>query len=109
VILGDVNKYFDPTCFVLPAPGFLGNVPARLLRGPGLFTSDWSFTKSFGFNGERRLEFQAQVFNIFNRANFAVPTGRIWINASTPNAQAGRITRTVTSSRQAQFGIKLVF
>lgn len=109
VITGDVDQYFRRDCFVLPEPGFLGNVPARVLRGPELLTSDWSIAKSFRFNGERRLEFQAQVFNIFNRANFAVPNGRIWINANTRNRQAGRITRTVTSSRQAQFGIKFVF
>lgn len=109
VIQGGVTQYFNPACFVLPDPGFLGEVPARVLRGPGLITSDWSLAKSFRFSRERRLEFQAQVFNIFNRANFAVPNGRIWINANTRNAQAGRITRTVTSSRQAQFGIKLIF
>jgi hypothetical protein len=109
VIQGGVTQYFDPACFELPAPGFLGNVPARELRGPGLITSDWSFAKGFRFNGDRRLEVQAQIFNIFNRANFAVPNGRIWINANNRNTQAGRITRTVTSSRQAQFGIKLIF
>ncbi|HSL23921.1 MAG TPA: TonB-dependent receptor [Vicinamibacterales bacterium] len=109
VIRGGVQQYFDPNCFELPPPGFLGNVPARVLRGPGLITSDWSFAKGFRFNGERRLEIQAQIFNIFNRANFAVPNGRNWINANTRNTQAGRITRTVTSSRQAQFGIKFLF
>ena len=109
VIRGSVDRYFDPNCFTLPDPGFLGDVPARVLRGPGLITSDWSISKGFRFNGERRFEVQAQVFNIFNRANFAVPNGRIWINANTRNTQVGRITRTVTSSRQAQFGIKFVF
>jgi hypothetical protein len=109
VIKGGIQQYFDPNCFELPAPGYLGNVPARELRGPGLITSDWSLAKHFEFGGGKRLEFQAQAFNIFNRANFAVPVGRIWINAATRNAQAGRITRTVTSSRQMQFGLKLVF
>jgi hypothetical protein len=109
VITGGVQQYFNPECFVLPEAGFLGEVPARALRGPGLLTSDWSLTKSFRVAGTRRLEVQAQAFNIFNRANFAVPTGRIWINAATRNSQAGRITRTVTSARQAQFGLKFVF
>jgi hypothetical protein len=109
VIKGGIQQYFDPLCFALPDPGFLGNVPARALRGPGLLTSDWSLAKRFEFAGGKHLEFQAQAFNLFNRANFAVPVGRIWINAATRNTQAGRITRTVTSSRQMQFGLKLVF
>jgi hypothetical protein len=109
VITGGVQQYFRPGCFVLPAPGFLGNVPARVLRGPSLLTSDWSLAKIFALANGRRIEVQAQAFNIFNRANFAVPNGRIWINANTPNTQAGRITRTVTSARQAQFGVKFVF
>lgn len=109
VITGNINQYFKPECFELPPPGFLGNVPARALRGPGLFTSDWSITKAFRLSGNQRIEVQAQVFNITNRANFAVPVGRIWINATRPNINAGRITRTVTSGRQAQFGVKYIF
>lgn len=109
VIRGQVDRYFDPACFTLPDPGFLGNVAPRELRGPALFTSDWSLAKSLALGGGRRLELQAQLFNVFNRANFAVPVGRVWINAATRNAQAGRITRTVTPSRQAQFGVKFVF
>jgi hypothetical protein len=109
VVLGGVDRYFKPDCFVLPDPGFLGNVPARALRGPGLVTSDWALAKNFQLRGRHRLEVQAQAFNIFNRANFAVPIGRIWINANTRNANAGRITRTVTTSRQVQFGVKWTF
>lgn len=109
VIRGNVNAYFDVNCFVLNEPGYLGNVPARILRGPGLFTMDWSLSKSFSVGGERRLEVAAQVFNITNRVNFAVPAGALWSNATTRRATAGRITRTVTSSRQAQFGVKFVF
>lgn len=109
VIRGGVDRYFDPNCFALADPGYLGNVPARVLRGPKLFTSDWSLAKNFELGKGRRIELQAQAFNVFNRANFAVPVGRIWINATTRNTQAGRITRTVTPSRQAQFGIKFVF
>ncbi len=109
VILGGVDRYFKPECFVLPEPGFLGNVPARVLRGPGLFTMDWALTKSFRVGDGKRVEVTAQAFNITNRANFRVPIGRIWLNATTRNPNAGRITATVTPSRQMQFGVKFVF
>lgn len=109
VIIGDVDRYFDVNCFQLNEPGFLGNVPSRILRGPGFFTMDWSFTKSFRAGATRRLEVEAQIFNITNRANFAVPNANLWVNAATRRSTAGRITRTVTPARQAQFGIKFVF
>ena len=104
-----VNAWFDVNCFVLNDPGYLGNVPARALRGPGLFTSDWSLAKSFSFRNGRRAEIQAQVFNISNRANFRVPAASLWQNATTRNPNAGRITATVTPARQMQFGMKFTF
>ena len=109
VIIGEVDRYFDVNCFQLNQPGFLGNVPSRVLRGPGLFTMDWSFAKSFHLGARRRVDIEAQIFNITNRANFAVPAATLWSNATRRNATAGRITRTVTPARQAQFGIKFVF
>ena len=109
VILGGVDRYFDVNCFQLNEPGFLGNVPSRILRGPKMFTMDWSFTKSFRLNPRRRVDVEAQIFNVTNRANFAVPAAALWRSATARNATAGRITRTVTPARQAQFGIKFVF
>jgi hypothetical protein len=108
-ILGQVNAWFDVNCFVLNDAGYLGNVPARVLRGPGLFTSDWSFTKNFTFGNGKRIELQAQAFNITNRVNFRVPAASLWNNATTRNVNAGRITATVTAARQMQFGVKFVF
>lgn len=108
-ILGTPNQYFNPLCFQLPPPGFLGNVGSRVLIGPKLFTSDWSLTKVVRL-GTRRIEIQAQTFNIFNRANFAVPgSTTLWSDANTRVPTAGRITRTITSSRQIQLGARFAF
>jgi len=94
---------------VLNDVGFLGNVEARAMRGPGLFTSDWSLAKSFSFMNGRRIEVQAQAFNITNQVNFRVPSASLWQNATTRNPNAGRITATVTPARQMQFGVKFTF
>ena len=63
-----------------------------------------------------RLEFRAEVFNLLNRANFNIPNaGRTVFTADetratpAPLVSAGQIDRTVTSSRQVQFALKLVF
>jgi hypothetical protein len=43
------------------------------------------------------------VFNVFNHPQFGIP------NADVDTSQAGSITTTVHSSRQIQFGLKLLF
>jgi len=57
-----------------------------------------------------RLEFRSEFFNLFNRANFADPASQV-LNANNNSviSTVGQITRTVTSSRQLQFSLKLVF
>ncbi len=108
--LANLNAlWFDVNCFVMNEPGYLGNVPARFLTGPGLFTSDWSFTKSFVFRGEKRVEVQAQAFNITNRMNFRVPSASIFTSTGARNPNAGRITGVVTPARQVQLGVKFMF
>lgn len=108
-IVGRITEWFNPQCFVLPDAGYLGNVPAMALRGPGLFTSDWSLAKDFGIKESKRVEVQAQLFNIFNHPNFAVPAAALWSNANSRRGTAGIITRDVVAMRQMQLGIKFAF
>jgi hypothetical protein len=55
------------------------------------------------------------VFNLPNHANFAVPSGRTAFTGVNANGAPfvaptwGRITSTVTTSRQIQLGVKLTF
>jgi hypothetical protein len=56
------------------------------------------------------LEFRAEFFNIFNHANFGIPTGTAFGSTNDQiSATAGQITYTVTTSRQIQLSLKLVF
>jgi hypothetical protein len=56
------------------------------------------------------LQFRAEFFNILNRSNFGTPNAVVFTSASpTPAPTAGVITSTATSSRQIQFGLKLLF
>ena len=122
IILGDPNRYFDPTAFVIQPAGFLGTSSRNFLEGPGLANWDFSLTKDIPFPllGESgRWEFRAEIFNLLNRANFFNPVrglgGAPTFTADegravpTPLATAGQIDRTATSSRQLQFALKLVF
>ena len=69
--------------------------------------------------GEKgNLEFRAEFFNILNHPNFDVPlNGYIYPGNSSdigpyseaPDPSAAVITDTVTTSRQIQFSLKLIF
>ncbi|HEY2934033.1 MAG TPA: TonB-dependent receptor [Acidobacteriota bacterium] len=110
-VLGDPNRYFDVSAFELPPVNQRGNLGRNTLIGPGLVSIDASLAKSFSLGEERSLQFRTEVFNLPNHPDFAVPSGRIvFTNAAAAIAPtAGRITSTVTTSRQIQFGLKLTF
>src|SRR5205085_3782308 len=79
-ITGDPNNWFDATAFVLPPTGEYGTVQRNLLRGPDLKTVDLSVFKNTIF-GSQNIQFQFEVFNLFNRANFATPNSAALFNA----------------------------
>jgi outer membrane receptor protein involved in Fe transport len=110
-ILGGPDRYFDVTAFELPPPNTRGTLGRNTLIGPGLVSIDASIGKSFALGENRALQFRAEVFNLPNHPNFAVPAGLIvFTNAqSAISPTAGRITSTVTTSRQIQLGLKLTF
>jgi hypothetical protein len=114
-VKGGIIQYFDPTLFVMPAPGTLGNVGRNSLRGPGFATVDMSLSKNVAL-GAASLQFRVEGFNVLNRANFATPTAA----AATPltigpggigivNPAAGRITTLAGDARRMQFAVKVLF
>ena len=114
-VLGGWERYFDVNCFQLPAANTRGNLGRNTVIGPGLVSIDASLVKSFAIGGARTLQLKIEAFNLPNRANFSVPSGRIaftGVNADGSPIVAptwGRITSTVTTSRQIQVGAKLTF
>jgi hypothetical protein len=75
-------QWFNTAAFTFNAPGTFGNSGRDILRAPGLATFDFSMSKSFPlrfghFAETQRLDFRAEAFNLFNRANFAKPDNTI--------------------------------
>ena len=114
-VTGDPARWFDPTAFVLPAPGTYGNVGRNELIGPDLRTVDLAVSRQFSVRraGSRsRLELRLEVFNLFNRANFGPPSLIAFAGTApeeAPLASFGQIRTTVTSARQMQLGIRWMF
>lgn len=113
VILGNPNQWFNPNAFLAPANtaangGFYGNVGRDTLRGPGLATWDFSVLKDTHLRERLNLQFRAEIFNLLNRANFNLPNAVVF-TPSGVSPTAGAITSTSTTSRQVQFGLKLLW
>jgi outer membrane receptor protein involved in Fe transport len=114
-ILGGPDRYWDVNCFQLPPVNQRGDLGRNTLIGPGLVAVDVSLAKSFELGGRRSLQFRAEAFNLPNHPNFAVPSGRTAFTGAAADGSPviaptwGRITSTVTTSRQIQLGLKLTF
>ncbi|MBI4483625.1 MAG: TonB-dependent receptor [Acidobacteria bacterium] len=110
-VLGGPDRYFDASGFALPPVGVLGNLGRNTVMGPGLASFDFSLFKNSRVGENKNLQFRAEMFNVFNRANFTIPAeaARQVFSATGPIAGAGRITGTLTTSRQIQFGLKFIF
>jgi len=110
VILGSPNQWFNPNAFLAPpnASGFAGNLGRDTLPGPGLATWDFSLLKETPIRERARLQFRAEFFNILNRVNFNTPNAVAFTPAGV-SPTVGIITSTSTTSRQIQFGLKLLW
>lgn len=110
VVLGGPERYFDPNAFLVPANGTYGNVGRDTLFGPGSASVDFSALKNTNLSERMKLQFRAEFFNVLNRANFSTPNTVVFSSTgSGPSPTAGVITATSTTSRQIQFGLKLLF
>jgi len=109
-ILGSPDRWFNPDAFLAPPAnsGFYGNLGRDTLMGPGLATWDLSFLKDTRLRETLNLQFRAEFFNLLNRANFNTPNAVVF-TPSGVSPTAGVITGTSTTSRQIQFGLKLLW
>ncbi|MEW6128992.1 MAG: TonB-dependent receptor [Acidobacteriota bacterium] len=114
-VTGNPNQYFNPAAFVLQAAGTLGNIGRNTFTGPNLRTFDLSAVKNtrvswLGDSGN--IQLRVEAFNLFNRTNFGAPSLIAFAGAADnekPLATFGRIRSTVTSARQIQLGLRIVF
>jgi hypothetical protein len=108
VVLGNPNEWFNPNAFVLPAAGTYGDLGRGTYQGPGLAELDLSLVKNIAIADRMKLQFRSEFFNISNRTNFGTPNAIVF-SGTAISPSAGLITTTATTSRQIQFGLKLIF
>jgi hypothetical protein len=84
--------------------GAIGNAPRSICCGPGILNTDMSFSKSTPIGEKFHIEFRADIFNIWNHAQFLSVDG----NVGNQGATFGRPLK-VRDPRLVQFAIKFRF
>lgn len=79
-----------------------GRIGRNSFRGGKLISIDVSAAKAFSI-GSQRVSIRADIFNVFNRANFGIPVRYL----EAPGF--GRATNTVTPARRIQFSLRYSF
>lgn len=126
---GSNMRFLNPAAFATPAPGEYGNMPRNLLKGPKFYQFDLTLQKRFTITERANVEFRTEIYNLFNRANFANPPAVLPNNLSGTSSSFqpgtaytetnvgqfgvinGTVGRTVGlgTNRQIQFALRLNF
>ena len=97
-----VARWFDTSCYVLPAFRTYGNTGAQTMDGPSYKVLNLAVNKIFHMSESANLQFRAEFFNAFNHANFGRPT------ADVQSPSFGQIS-SAGPGRQIQFAMKVMF
>jgi hypothetical protein len=102
------KRWFNTAAFTEPQFGQFGTSPrTNAFRLPGLFNTDFSVNKAFALGEPRRVEFRAEIFNLFNQFNPDPGTVDRNIRSQTFGSVGGGVQGVTT--RVIQLGAKLYF
>jgi hypothetical protein len=106
-------QYLNKAAFANPAVGTFGNIGRNAIYGPGFGAVDFSVFKNTSITERLHAEFRVEIFNLFNRTNYANP------NTTFSSSSFGQITSTRNGGsapglgfgepRNTQLGLRLVF
>jgi len=125
----DTIGYLNPLAFSQPplptgTAGSFGNLGRNAIYGPHFWNVDFSLAKNTQIREKLNLQFRAELFNIFNHPNFALPnwfvSPGIQANGTVSPSPTGLITQTPDQAqtnpglggggpRVVQLGLKLIF
>lgn len=103
-----ITRWFNVAAFSSPAAFTFGNAGPGILEGPGYFNVDAGIHRNFAITERFKLSFRWEMFNAFNKTNFALAGNPATGNAQIGGAAAGVISNTLPS-RSMQAGVKLTF
>ncbi len=108
-------RWFNPAAFTLPAQGTLGNTERNQFYAPGFNSVDFSIFKTTAITERIKAQFRVEIFNLFNRVNFAGPNNSVGSGSSmglvgsTYGAAIGAPGIGAGEPRNVQLALKIVF
>jgi hypothetical protein len=106
----DLLQWFNASAFARPGRGNPGNSPKDVVRGPGVNNSDLTLFKNIPLGGNRRLQLRWEIYNVFNRTQFATvdAVARFDPAGNQVNTRFGQVITTRTP-RVMQIAVRFVF
>jgi len=105
-----ITNWVNPAAFALVDSSGYGDAPRNIARGPNLWQTDLGLAKRFPLTERAQLQLRAELFNLFNRAQWASPLSDL------STSTFGQIITTVNTSpvgtgtpREIQFVLRLEF
>jgi len=105
------HYFFNIQNFSQSAIGVEGNANRRFFHGPGINNWNMAIKKITPIRESLSLEFRAELFNVFNHAQFVNPSGLVpgpLGTSASPLTNFGQVT-VARDPRLAQLGLKLNF
>jgi hypothetical protein len=106
-IIGSVDQWFAPSVF--EAVDRFGNLGRNVVIGPGFNNTDLSVMRTLRFEQRVGLQLRADVFNLFNHANFGPPGNVVGSPTFATITRTRLTTGEAGSSRQIQLAARLTF
>ncbi len=98
------HEWFNPSAYTREAYGTIGNAGRDLpFHGPGINDFDFSFWKDTSIGERYKIRLRADLFNMWNHANFANPSGNV------VSGNFGKILNTTGNARILQLSAHFQF
>jgi hypothetical protein len=99
------NQWFNTSCFTQPGSYAMGNEPRvdPTMKSEGEDNFDVSINKSFDLMEQTKLKFSAEIFDLFNHAQFALP------NPTLSSPGFGQVGHQLNLPRTIQLSLRLSF
>jgi len=109
-----VNRWFNTAAFTPNAVLTFGNAGRNIVSGPGFHNFDFSVMKNTRIHENVNLQFRAELFNITNHPNFALPSNilsapNFGALFNTPDAAQNNVGLGSGGPRLIQLALKLSF
>lgn len=97
------EMWFNKKAYASPATYTFGTSGRNQLRTDGLENLDLSFFREDRLTERVHTQLRVEMFNMLNHPTFGIP------NTTFTSAQFGRVNSTISTARQIQLGLKVMF